>query len=185
MNLLATGDWWFCSSSVSILRLLPFEVDCGDDIETRYTRISENSLLVLLPYPNWFFLSCHEMYTDCLNHNFTRFSFCGGRPVFLFGGMTRMRNHSTTDRIMRQKSPKKISRYHIYLLNLFFDQNIKTLFRWKRIFPPLKLETLMATFWVPETAKRPRCITVSHNGSLKRPVEFICTYLDISRPSLQ
>ena len=44
---------------------------------------------------------------------------------------------------------------------------MKRLFRWKQISPLLKLETLIATFWVPETTKRPRCITVSENGSLK------------------
>ena len=43
---------------------------------------------------------------------------------------------------------------------------MKRLFKWKQISPPLKLETLIATFWVPETTKRPRCITVSENGSL-------------------
>ena len=43
---------------------------------------------------------------------------------------------------------------------------MKRLFRWKQISPPLKLETLIATFWVPETTKRPRCITVSEKGSL-------------------
>ena len=43
---------------------------------------------------------------------------------------------------------------------------MKRLFRWKQISPPLKLATLIATFWVPETTKRPRCIMVSDNGSL-------------------
>ena len=64
---------------------------------------------------------------------------------------------------------KQTSRYFIYLANLFLNQSMKRLFRWKQISPPLKLETLTATFWVPETTKRPRCITVSENGSLIFP----------------
>ena len=61
--------------------------------------------------------------------------------------------------------PKQTSRYLIYLANLFLNQSMRRLFRWKQISPPLKLETLIATFWVPETTKRPRCIMVSDNGS--------------------
>ena len=77
-----------------------------------------------------------------------------------------MTNQSTKDQGIPDKSPKQTSRYLIYLANLFLNQSIKRLFRWKQISPPLKLETLIATFWVPETTKRPRCITVSENGSL-------------------
>ena len=40
--------------------------------------------------------------------------------------------------------------------NLFLNQSMKRLFRWKQISPPLKL-----------TTKRPRCITVSENGSIR------------------
>ena len=80
--------------------------------------------------------------------------------------MIRMTNQTTTDWGFREKSTKQTSRYLIYLANLFLNQNMQRLFRWKRISPPLKLETLMATFWVPETTKRPRCIMVSDKGSL-------------------
>ena len=80
--------------------------------------------------------------------------------------MIRMTNQTTTDWGIREKSTKQTSRYLIYLANLFLNQNMQRLFRWKQISLPLKLETLMATFWVPETTKRPRCIMVSDKGSL-------------------
>ena len=78
----------------------------GEEIVTRCSRISANSLWVLLPYPNWFFLSFQEWSTDCLTHNFTRRSLRGGRPVFRSGGMIRMTNQSTTNRGIPEKSPK-------------------------------------------------------------------------------
>ena len=80
-----------------------------------------------------------------------------------------MTNQSTTDRgrVSQINPPKQTSRYLIYLANLFLNLSMKRLFRWKQISPPLKLETLIATFWVPETTKRPRCIMVSENGSLR------------------
>ena len=53
---------------------------------------------------------------------------------------------------------------------------MKRLFRWKQISPPLKLETLIATFWVPETTKRPRCIMASDNGSLKILTTQVASY---------
>ena len=60
---------------------------------------------------------------------------------------------------------------------------MKRLFRWKQISPPLKLETLIATFWVPETTKRPRCITVSEEGSLRSLLSYMRPYLVVQRDS--
>ena len=75
--------------------------------------------------------------------------------IFRLSGMIRMTNQTTTDWGILEKSTKQTTRYLIYLANLFLNQNMQRLFRWKRISPPLKLETLVATFWVPETTKRP------------------------------
>ena len=84
-----------------------------------------------------------------------------------------MTNQSTTDRSISQiNPPKQTSRYLVYLANLFLTQSTKRLFRWRQISPPLNLETLMATFWVPETTKRPRCIMVSDKGSLMKERNF-------------
>ena len=93
----------------TVNELLTCFINCDagpGEIVTRRSRISANSLWVLLPYPNWFFLSFQEWQTDCLTHNFTRRSVRGGRPVFRFGGMIRMTNQSTTNRGIPEKSPK-------------------------------------------------------------------------------
>ena len=138
------------------------------EIVTSCRRISANSLWVLLPYPNWFFLSFQEWQTHCLTHNFTRRSLRGGRPVFRCGGMTRMTNQSTTDQGIPDKSRKTDFTIPYLPSESILNQSMKRLFRWKQISPPLKLETLIAIFWLPETTKRPRCIMVSDNGSLKQ-----------------
>ena len=132
----------------------------------RYVFKSPNSLWVLLPYPNWFFLSFQEWLTDCLTHNFTRRSLRGGQLSFVSVAWFKWQTSLPKIRVSQINPPKQTSRYLIYLANLFLNQSMKRLFRWKQISPPLKLEALIATFWVPETTKRPRCITVSENGSL-------------------
>ena len=76
-----------------------------------------------------------------------------------------MTNQSTKDRGIPDKSPKTDFMIPYLPSESFLNQSMKRLFRWKQISPPLKLETLIATFWVPEATKRPRCITVSENGS--------------------
>ena len=152
----------------TVNELLTCFINCDagpGEIVTRRSRISANSLWVLLPYPNWFFLSFQEWQTDCLIHNFTRRSLRGGPPSFVSVAWFKWQTSLPKIGVSQINPPKQTSWYLIYLANLFLNQSMKRLFRWKQISPPLKLGTLIATFWVPETTKRPRCITVSENGS--------------------
>ena len=152
---------------VSDFRLfLSVDADCRVKVEMRRITTSPNPPLVLCPNPNASLFSFQRLYTDCLNRAFTRLSFLGGRP-FRFGAIIRRVGlefkieYNTTERL------KQTARQLIYVLKLNLDQNIQRLLEWRRINLPLRLEPIMATFWVPETTKRPRCIMVSDKGSLR------------------
>ena len=81
-----------------------------------------------------------------------------------------MTNQSTKDRVIPDKSPKTdLTIPYLPSESIFKSKHEKTVQMETDFSPPLKLETLIATFWVPETTKRPRCITVSEKGSLMYP----------------
>ena len=79
-----------------------------------------------------------------------------------------MTNQSTTDRGIPDKSLKTdFTIPYLPSESIFKSKHEKTV-QMEQISPPLKLETLIVTFWVSETTKRPRCIMVSDNESLMR-----------------
>ena len=83
-----------------------------------------------------------------------------------------MTNQSTTDRGIPDKSPKTdFTIPYLPSESIFKSKHEKTV-QMETDFSAAKTRNsntraLIATFWVPETTKRPRCIMVSDNGSLK------------------
>ena len=143
--------------------------NCGGEIVTRCSRISANSLWVLLRFHIPTDSSSHSRNDKLIVWSITSHGVHFEAAVSSFVSVAWFKWQTSLPKIgvSQINPPKQTSRYLIYLANLFLNQSMKRLFRWKQISRPLKLETLIATFWVPETTKRPRCITVSENGSLR------------------
>ena len=75
-----------------------------------------------------------------------------------------MTNQSTTDWGIPGKSPKTdFTIAYLPSESIFKSKHEKHCSDGNRF---LRAKTLIATFWVPETTKRPRCIMVSDKGSL-------------------
>ena len=78
-----------------------------------------------------------------------------------------MTNQPTKDRGIPDKSPKTdLTIPYLPSESTFKSKHEKTV-QMETDFSAAKTRNSIATFWVPETTKRPRCITVSENGSLK------------------
>ena len=80
-----------------------------------------------------------------------------------FGGMIQMTNQSTKDRGIPDKSPKTDSTIPYLPSESNFKSKHEKTVQMETGFSAAKTRN----FWVPETTKRPRCITVSANGSLR------------------